>query len=160
MTTLVTPLSLALIEPVEQLMKRGEPFVRARTASDYWLYAQLFSSSCPVVLIDGIVTGAAIAFRSQDQPDDVYIQDVMTAPERRGRGIARTLLTHIHDQAARWGAKRVYLTSEPDNIAAQNAWAKAGYVNRPGDFSVDGIQVVRDFKGPGKHRAVYDHYLE
>jgi ribosomal protein S18 acetylase RimI-like enzyme len=112
------------------------------------------------VLIEDNVAGAAIAFRSQDDPDDVYIQDVMTAPEFRRQGVARTLLTHIHDQAALWGATRIYLTSEPENKPAQAVWEKQGYVNRRGDFVVGGTWVVRDFKGPGKHRAVYEHHLD
>ncbi|MGH3902465.1 MAG: hypothetical protein ACRDTA_30255 [Pseudonocardiaceae bacterium] len=69
------------------------------------------------------------------------------------------MLTHIHDQAKAWDVRRIYLTSEPENKATQAAWEKQGYVNRHGDFLIDGVWIVRDFKGPGKHRAVYDHYF-
>jgi GNAT superfamily N-acetyltransferase len=111
-------------------------------------------------LIEDEVAGVAIAFRSQEAPDEVYIQDVMTAPEHRRKGVAKVLLSHVRDQAISWGAKRIYLTSEPENRPARVTWEQEGYVNRRGDFLVDGIWVVRDFKGPGKHRAVYDHHLD
>lgn len=88
----IVPLNHGLTAQVRQLMKSGAPYVRARTESDYWLYAELFSSTCPVALIDNEVAGSVIAFRSQDSPEDVYVQDVMTNGRFRGRDIAKTLL--------------------------------------------------------------------
>lgn len=151
----VTALRKDLIPSVRQLMSLGEPYIRARTYSDYWLYAQLFSSSCPVALIDGAVIGAVMAFRSQDEPDDVYIQDVMTHPDYRGQGIARTLLDAVRARAAAWGCARMYLTSEPENITAYATWKALGYVNLPGDYVVDRVSVMSEFKGPGRDRSVY-----
>lgn len=99
-------------------MDLGKPYVKARTASDYWLYATLFSTTCPTARINDQPAGAVIAFRSQDNPDDVYIQDVMTHPDCRRRGIAHALINHVRDQAAKWQCTRIYLTSEPDNTIA------------------------------------------
>jgi hypothetical protein len=47
---------------------------------DYWLYARLFSSTCPVALLGDAVIGSVIAMHSQDEPHEVYIQDVLTPP--------------------------------------------------------------------------------
>lgn len=152
---IVVALSQELIQQVQDLMKLGAPYVRVRTQSDYWLYANLFSSSCPVALIDNTVVGAVIAFRSQDKPVDVYVQDVMTHPEHRNSGIARTLLGEVCRQATEWGCVRLYLTSEPENAAAHATWISLGFANLPGDRTVAGVSVVRDFKGPGRDRAVY-----
>jgi hypothetical protein len=52
-------------------MALGEPYVRVRTTSDYWLYASLFATTCPVAFVNEEVAGAIVAFRSQDNPDDV-----------------------------------------------------------------------------------------
>lgn len=95
---IVVALSQELIQQARDLMELGAPYVRVRTQSDYWLYANLFSSSCPVALVDNTVVGAVIAFRSQDKPDDFYVQDVMTHPEHRNCGIARTLLGRFVDR--------------------------------------------------------------
>jgi GNAT superfamily N-acetyltransferase len=96
----------------------GAPFVKARTHFDYWLYARLFSASCLMAVDDGNLVGAVIAFRSQDEPDDVYVQDVMVHPSRRRGGVATTLVDTVAARAAEWGCGRLYLTSEPENTGA------------------------------------------
>ncbi|WP_067470533.1 GNAT family N-acetyltransferase [Nocardia amamiensis] len=154
---IVTPLQPEQISEVRELMGLGEPFISARTLSDYWLYAKLFSSTCPIAIgEDSTITGAVIAFRSQNDPADVYVQDVMTHPRHRQRGIAGALLRSVRSQAEKWDCERLYLTSEPDNYAAHASWAALGFVNVPGDHEINGISVVTDFKGPGRSRAVYE----
>lgn len=153
---IVTPMNRDLIDQVHDLMALGEPYVRVRTHSDYWLYGELFSATCPVALVDDRAVGAVIAFRSQDDPDDVYVQDVMTHPNHRREHVAATLLTAVRDQASAWRCRRLYLTSEPDNSAAHATWTRLGFHNPPNDREIDGIWVTLDFKGPGKDRAVYE----
>ncbi|WP_223884515.1 GNAT family N-acetyltransferase [Micromonospora craniellae] len=138
------------------LMDQGAPYVKARTASDYWLYARLFASTCPVAIVDGFVVGAVIAMRSQEDPSEIYIQDVMVHPDYRREGVAAALVGSVRARAERWGCKRIYLTSEPGNAAASGAWTSMGFVNSPGDYAVNGVSIVRGFKGPGKDRAVFE----
>ncbi|SCG41044.1 GNAT family N-acetyltransferase [Micromonospora humi] len=153
---IVSPLRPELTGDLERLMALGGPHLRPRTSSDYWLYARLFSSTCPVAFEDGAMAGAVIAFRSQDDPADVYVQDVLTHPDFRRRGVARTLLDSVRARAADWGCHRLYLTSEPGNFGAHRAWRALGFRNVPGDRDVEGVQVITDFKGPGRDRAVYE----
>ena len=153
---LIVALRGAVTDEVERLMRLGGPYVAVRGTSDYWLYGALFASTCPVAMADGDVVGAVIAMRSQDDPDDVYVQDVMTHPAHRRQGVAAMLLGSVIDRAQRWGCRRVYLTSAPDNAAAAATWRRLGFRNVPGDLTVAEIQVTSDFKGPGRHRAVYE----
>ncbi|WP_328398082.1 GNAT family N-acetyltransferase [Nocardia sp. NBC_00416] len=155
----VSTLTVELIPDVLALMELGEPYIRPRTPSDYWLYARLFHSSCPVALIDNTVAGAVIAFRSQEDPSQVYLQDVMTHPDFRRRGVTRALIEAVRFRAAEWQCERLYLTSEPENSAAHATWTELGFRNVEGDYTVHGVSVVTDFKGPGKDRAVYDLVL-
>ncbi|MCY9786966.1 GNAT family N-acetyltransferase [Nocardiopsis sp. EMB25] len=158
---IVTPLHPERIGEVLHLMELGEPYISARTLSDYWLYATLFSSTCPIAVADdGTIAGAVMAFRSQDDPADVYVQDVMTHPRHRRQGITRALLNSVRSQAEVWGCRRLYLTSEPDNDVAHASWTALGFVNVPGDREVNGVSVISDFKGPGRHRAVYQLSLD
>ncbi|RZU48767.1 acetyltransferase (GNAT) family protein [Krasilnikovia cinnamomea] len=152
----IVPLSQQLIPAVERLIELGLPYVRLRTNSDYWLYATLFSTTCRVALVDDTVVGVVVAFRSQDDPSELYVQDVMTHPGHRQRGIARSLVSAVRDQAIHWGCRRLYLTSEPDNAAAHNAWLSLGFVNVPGDHKEGDVSVISNYKGPGKDRAVYE----
>ncbi len=144
------------IPEVMALMDLGGPYLVPRTASDYWLYAKLFSTTCLVARIDGELVGAVMAFRSQDEPDDVYIQDVVTHPAHRRAGIATALLAALRERAERLGAPRLYLTSEPGNTAAHATWTRLGFTNVSGDRTVEGVSVIDDYKGLGRHRAVYE----
>lgn len=153
---IVVPMEIGFITQVEELMGTGAPYIRVRSRSDYWMYARLFSLTCPVAVVDGIVAGAVIAFRSQDAPDEIYVQDVTTHPEFRGKGVARRLLADVKRYGVSHGCRRVYLTSEPDNSAAHHAWIGFGFVNLPGDRTEHGVFVTADFKGPGQDRAVYE----
>ena len=152
---LIVPMRVDMIGCLERLMVQGGPYIRARTASDYWLYARLFSSTCPVAVDDEVLVGAVIAMRSQDDPGDVYVQDVMVHRDYRRRGIAAGLLGVVVAQAKQWNAHRLFLTSEPDNTSADAAWRRLGFANLPGDATDGGVHVISDFKGPGRHRAVY-----
>lgn len=156
---IITPLQIEHINDVERLMELGEPFIRPRTLSDYWVYATLFSSTCPVALDHETVIGSLIAFRSQDKPSDVYIQDVMTHPQHRRRGITRALLDQVRAQAKQWGCERLYLTSEPENHPAHATWTTLGFNNVAGDHEINGISVITNYKGPGRNRAVYERRL-
>ncbi len=155
----LTPLRVEHSAEVRRLMELGGPFIRARGLSDYWLYAALFSSTCPVMVDDDHIAGAVIAFRSQDNPADVYIQDVMIHPEHRRRGIARALLNSVRTRAEEWNCGRIYLTSEPENQAAHSTWTTLGFTNIRGDEEIDGVSVITDYKGPGRSRAVYELIL-
>jgi Acetyltransferases len=151
----VEPLQQHMIPELLQLMKLGTPYIRPRTYSDYWLYAQLFSSTCPVALVNDKIAGSVIAFRSQDNPDDIYVQDVITHPDQRRQGVARSLLDAVKKQGRGWGCLRLYLTSEPDNVAAHETWTTLGFDNVPGDQQIGDISVTTDYKGPGRSRAIY-----
>lgn len=152
-------LSVDRIEEVIDLMGTGAPYLMSRTWSDYWLYSTLFSGTCPLVVMDGQVAGAAIAFRSQDTPTDIYIQDVITHPAHRRQGVSRALVRTIAERGIERGCRRMYLTSEPDNHAAHSAWTALGFTNVLGDRRVDEVSVITDYKGPGRTRAVYERFL-
>jgi len=155
----IEPLSVSRIGEVIDLMGTGAPYITPRTWSDYWLYATLFSGTCPLAVVDGQIVGAVIAFRSQDEPGDIYIQDVITHPSRRRQGVTRALIGAVADHGIGRRCERLHLTSEPDNHAAHAAWSTLGFTNVPGDHRIDGISVISDCKGPGRTRAVYERVL-
>ncbi|WDQ02228.1 GNAT family N-acetyltransferase [Micromonospora chalcea] len=156
---IITPLTVDRIPDLEKLLALGEPYIRLRGSSDYWLYATLFANTCPLAIIDGEVVGSVIAFRSQVDLSEIYLQDVMTHPSHRRTGITRALVEEVDRQGALWGCRRLFLTSEPDNHAAHGAWLALGFVNVPGGAIEQGVSVIHDYKGPGKHRAVYERRI-
>ncbi|MER7164890.1 GNAT family N-acetyltransferase [Micromonospora sp. NPDC000207] len=155
----IAPLTVNRIPDLEKLLALGEPYIRLRGSSDYWLYATLFANTCPLAVIDGQVVGSVIAFRGQVEPSEIYLQDVMTHPSHRRQGVTRALVEEVHRQGSLWGCRRLLLTSEPENHAAHSAWLGMGFNNVPGDTTEAGVSVIYDYKGPGKHRAVYERLI-
>ncbi|MET7394277.1 GNAT family N-acetyltransferase [Dactylosporangium sp. NPDC005572] len=152
---LITPLCVDLIDAVADVMRFGEPYVTVRGPSDYLLYSRLFASTCPVAIDDGAVIGAVIAMRSQDEPDDVHVQDVAIHPAHRRRGVAGALISSVAMQARVWGCHRLWLTCAPGNTTAIATWQRLGFRNLPGSYTIDGIQVIADCKGPGRCHPVF-----
>ncbi|MFQ6395910.1 GNAT family N-acetyltransferase [Nocardia sp. KC 131] len=153
---IIEALRVPLIPGVIALTELGAPYITPRGYSDYWLYAELFSSTCRVALDGGRVVGIALGFRSQDAPEDLYVQDVMTHPDHRRRGVTRGLVDELREQAWELGCRRLYLTSKPGNSAAHKTWERLGFTNIRGDSFIDGVSLITDYKGPGQTRAVYE----
>ena len=57
---------------------------------------------------------------------------VSTAPEARGRGVARTVVHALTRWATRHGAQRIYLQVERDNAPAHALYASAGFTRSHG----------------------------
>jgi GNAT superfamily N-acetyltransferase len=136
-----------------------EPFIRPRTESDYWIYGRLFSTTCRVVVEGDTAVAFIVAFRGQDNPDELYVQDVAVGPEFRRQGHGRVLVEDVVATAKSWGVGRVWLTSEPENMVARDAWLRMGFVNLPADRQVNGVWVTVGLKGPGRDRAVFERRL-
>ena len=139
-------------EDLVELFGNAGPYVSARSQSDYWLYARLFSTTCLCIRDDnGKPVAALIAFIDQTPGvDEIYIQDIAIRPEFRGRGLATGMMTAIHDVAARSLKRRIWLTSEPENLKAISLWNRMGYQNLSADYKHNGIWITSDLKGPGR----------
>jgi GNAT superfamily N-acetyltransferase len=58
----------------------------------------------------------------------IYIDDLFTFPEHRGKGYAGALLDHIHQQAAKLGISSVHLDSGYPLHPAHRLYLNKGYV--------------------------------
>jgi hypothetical protein len=65
MTGNVEPITEADVGDLIRLFDTAGPFVAARTLSDYWLYARLFSATCLCIHARSQVVAAVIAFKDQ-----------------------------------------------------------------------------------------------
>jgi GNAT superfamily N-acetyltransferase len=55
-----------------------------------------------------------------------YLQDLFTAPEARGRGIARALIEAVYERAKAAGAARVYWQTHETNALARRLYDQVG----------------------------------
>jgi len=56
-----------------------------------------------------------------------WLEDLVVRPDRRGRGIGRTLLKHVAAQARADGVLRVTLLTDPDNERAHALYRSVGF---------------------------------
>jgi GNAT superfamily N-acetyltransferase len=59
-------------------------------------------------------------------PDVCYLQDLFTAPDKRGKGAARALITAVSDWARARGCCRVYWNTHESNSTARHLYDKVG----------------------------------
>lgn len=58
-----------------------------------------------------------------------YLQDLFTAPEARGKGVARALIDEIAHQARQTGAQRFYWMTQENNATARLLYEKIAKYN-------------------------------
>jgi GNAT superfamily N-acetyltransferase len=80
---------------------------------------------CHVALIDGHVQALMhlVFHHSTSREGPVcYLQDLFTAPEARGKGLARRLIESAYSIAAAKGCSRVYWTTQEHNTTARKLY--------------------------------------
>ena len=76
--------------------------------------------------LDGQLVGITHFFvhPSTSGPDVCYLQDLFTAPEARGQGAARAMITAVADWARAHGCQRVYWLTQASNTTARYLYDK------------------------------------
>jgi len=71
--------------------------------------------------LDGKLVGITHFFVHQNTsgPDVCYLQDLFTAEDARGRGVARALIAAVTDWAKACGCGRVYWHTQETNVTAR-----------------------------------------
>lgn len=74
--------------------------------------------------LDGQLVGIAhfLPHASTTSADVCYLQDLFTAPEVRGRGVARALIAAVTDWARANGCGRVYWATQESNATARRLY--------------------------------------
>lgn len=75
-------------------------------------------------LVVGMVT--ALSYVHPDKPEQMLINELGTADEYRGRGVATALVERMLEYAGEIGIRDVWLATERDNAAARAVYRKLG----------------------------------
>jgi GNAT superfamily N-acetyltransferase len=83
--------------------------------------------------LDDRLVGIAhfLVHASTTSPDVCYLQDLFTAPDARGKGVARTLIGAVEEWARAQGCARLYWHTQQHNVTARRLY--------------DGVAEFRDF---------------
>ena len=76
------------------------------------------------VRLDGELIGIAhfLIHANTSGPDVCYLQDLFTAPEARGKGVARALIAEVGHWAQERGCSRVYWLTQSSNETARRLY--------------------------------------
>ncbi len=74
--------------------------------------------------LDGRLVGIThfLVHASTSAPDVCYLQDLFTAPDVRGQGVARALITAVVEWARGRGCSRVYWSTHETNAPARRLY--------------------------------------
>jgi len=74
--------------------------------------------------LDGKLVGIThfLVHASTSAPDVCYLQDLFTAPEARGRGVARALIAAVTEWARTQECSRVYWSTQETNATARRLY--------------------------------------
>ncbi len=74
--------------------------------------------------LDGRLVGIAhfLVHASTTAPDVCYLQDLFTAPEARGKGVARALIRAVESWARDQGCARLYWHTQENNHTARRLY--------------------------------------
>lgn len=143
----VLPLPALELDVIAAVMRTGRPWLPEHT--DYWLWRECFGDTSFVAMDAGRPAGGVLACLNQSRPAEIYVDQVAVDPAWRGQGVTRLLLEAVEAEARKRGCTRLWLATDPVNPAIR-AWPPLGFAS---------LGVRKDFKGPGKDRALFEKRL-
>ena len=143
----VWPLTSVELALISRIMASGRPWLPEHT--DYWMWKECFGDTSFLAFNEGGPAGGVLACVNQSRPTDLYIDQVAVDPAWRGKGVTQRLIGAVEDEARRRGCTRLWLSTDPANPAVR-AWPALGFLE---------LGTRKDFKGPGKDRAIFEKPL-
>jgi GNAT superfamily N-acetyltransferase len=111
---------------------------------------------------DGVLVGFLIGFISPDDPEVGYVKMIATNPNRRRRGLGRSLYNRFFDDVGARGVRRVEAITWPGNRQSVAFHRSVGFRlnDGPGTQNLYGSPAFPDFDGDGEDRVVFVLDLE
>jgi GNAT superfamily N-acetyltransferase len=114
-----------------------------------------FAETSFVAEEDGQVVGFLCGFLSQSFPREAYIHFVGVHPDYRQRGVARLMYRRFFAAVSGYGRDTVRCVTAPVNQISIAFHKRMGFEVEPGDYTVGGMLIHRDYDGPGENRVLF-----
>lgn len=117
------------------------------------LFFQHFQDTSFVVTDNEKIVGFVVGFVSQTKPKEAYIHFAGIHPHYRSHGLARALYEKFLATVKERGCRVVRLVTAPMNTGSIKFHLRMGFRIEEGDEEIGGIQVKKDYDGPGQSRV-------
>jgi GNAT superfamily N-acetyltransferase len=90
-----------------------------------WIQDEEHEVNALVAVVDGELVGFAhhrLYARPAEGGTGLFLDDLFTAPQVRGRGVGRALIDRLAELAREQGAAKVRWVTAPDNVTAQRLY--------------------------------------
>jgi diaminobutyrate acetyltransferase len=84
----------------------------------YLMLCEHFADTCAVGTIGDTAVGFVTGFRLPDDPETVFVWQIVTSGEARGTGVAARLLDHVADRPTVPRTRHLEATVTPGNTAS------------------------------------------
>lgn len=127
---------------------------RSKTSIHHPIFLYEFGNTAFVMRDSSGVSAYLYGFLSQTLRS-AYVHLIGVRPDARRQGLARKLYNHFISEVRSKGANQVKAMTQPDNFPSLQLHRSLGFslIGEPGD---NGVPVVRDYRGPGQHRVVFE----
>ncbi|MBA8816733.1 ribosomal-protein-alanine acetyltransferase [Microbacterium halimionae] len=118
------------------------PMMREELASPHSFYLVLEGEAQPG---ESPVLEGYAGLRALSGSHDADVQTITVAAATRGKGLGRTLLRALLDEAGERGIRDVFLEVRADNPVGQSLYVSEGFVDigrRPGYYQPDNVDAV------------------
>lgn len=153
---LIQPFAELDIPQIAAAMAGGRPWLPE--SCDYWFFREFHGFTSFVASQGDVAAGGIIACIDPNSPTRLYIDQVAVHPSFRNQGIVHRLFAAVEGRATEAGCTVAWLSTDPANPAVA-LWPKLGYQNCTGDQVQGELSIRSDFKGPGRHRALFEKVL-
>lgn len=123
------------------------------------LFLQHFSNTSFIAERDSQLCGFMIAFFSQTHIDEGYIHFVGIHPDFRKLGLARTMYEKFYKLCLSDSRTIIKSCTSPENKLSIKFHQKMGFSIEPGDSSIDGISITKDYNRNGDHKVLFKKEL-
>jgi ribosomal protein S18 acetylase RimI-like enzyme len=143
---------------IAELAEKCNSITREKN-SIYHMFTKFFRNTSFLVKdsAEKSVLGFLLGFISPVDPNNAYIHILCVKPGFGKESIAAYLLQSFFEVLRDKGCRKVYLLTKPRNKVAVSFYKTLGFKEYENDktIDIDGLNVIRNYNGPGEHRVVF-----
>jgi ribosomal protein S18 acetylase RimI-like enzyme len=137
--------------------KRERTLLLPRLWLQHFASTSLVATAAPAE--GGGLRGFLVGFHSIDRADESYIHFVGVHPAARKARIGRRLYERFFEACRAHGRRRVRCITSPTNEVSLAFHRALGFSIEKGDKTVNGVDVLADYDGPGFDRIAFVRVL-